>query len=174
MKDFYIDEEAAKEIIKFNDFKKINVSNWVHFKNEEDTIFSFRVMESEKYPVDKINELFNVEIGNKYTLPVELIEVIDRASVFGFDINSRNIVKLKFYDNKIEVYSEKSSGSFAEEIELNYKFDFENPISIMMDKDMLIFALKNNMTFSILSADDDPKVYLTTEYSEHIMSTFEE
>lgn len=174
IKDFYIDDKTAQELVKFSNFKKILIGKWLHLMNDEETIFSVRLMECEKYPVDKIENIFDsVDFETKkYTLPEDLIEVVDRASVFGADIESRNVIELTFYENKIKVSSERNSGKFCEEMELNYSFDFEKPISIFIDKDMILYALKNNMEFKILN-NTPPRIYLTTEHSMHIMSTFE-
>lgn len=129
-----------ERIIKNNDFllipkdivsylisyevKKIFVSeNSVFYKNEKEIIFMHQIYMAD-YP--KFNDCFNLQ-GPEIILPIELGEVLKRASVLG-ESNEllgrlNNVVEISIFRNKILVKGEGSIGKMEESIPLVYKDD---------------------------------------------------
>jgi len=76
-KEFFLPGNAATHLINYSPIKYSLQKEWLHFINEEKTIFSTRIMDVE-YP--DIESFLKVE-GEKVKFPVSLAESIDRAEI---------------------------------------------------------------------------------------------
>jgi len=91
---------------------------WIHFKTEDEVIFSCRVFE-DSYPDTKA--FFNIQ-GEKVTFPKTIEEVLDRAGVFAKrDTVMDETVNITISDRKLKVSSKSESGWFEEEVNMAYE-----------------------------------------------------
>ena len=120
---FLIPIHSALNVIKLNPTKIAEGAGWVHFMTEQNTIISCRILE-ENYP--DISQHVKVK-GSKIVLPLSLIEIIDRASVFAKrDFAFDELINITIADKKLKVSAECDSGSFEETTNIRYS---DQPIS---------------------------------------------
>jgi hypothetical protein len=126
-KDFLLPATAALEVVKLNPIKIAEGKGWVHFKTEEDTIISCRIMEDEDFPaIDK----HLIVKGVQLILPKMLTEVLDRAMVFAKREHTLDeSVEVLIEDQKIQLSAKSDSGWFKEDANIRYQGD---PISFMI------------------------------------------
>lgn len=157
---FLLPSKSALEVVKLNPVQVAEGRGWIHFKTEEDTIISCRILE-EKYPL--ISSLLNVS-GIKVTLPQCIEEVLERAMVFAKRDNIFDeAVEIELGDNKLKIQSESDSGWFEEDVNMKYDEDVLNfVISPYLLKDILVETFcceigKNNLKF-----EGDQWIYVST------------
>jgi hypothetical protein len=150
---FWINDNAAGELIKLNNPKKYSISeSWVHFKTEEGDIFSCKRLSQENYPIKQIETLiFNhsYEKGDiTNSLPATLLDGINRASAFSINVESFETVKLTFNNEGIDIFSKRTSGKYTEKVEWEKPLKREiKPISIYIDYSMIENGLKYSNSF---------------------------
>jgi DNA polymerase III sliding clamp (beta) subunit (PCNA family) len=124
-KTFLIPATSVDELTKY-DIKYITRGEgWVHFKTDEDTVFSCRIFE-DNYP--ESSHIINFS-GKSIRLPKKLPEVLDKAKIFAkkeFEEDSE--VNIKIEDGWMTVSAEATSGWFEETIRIKYK---DEPISFI-------------------------------------------
>jgi hypothetical protein len=119
-KTLLIPARSVMEMVKVNPTQVAEGVGWVHFQNEEGTIFSCRILE-DKYP--DLDTYLNVS-GVRIVLPKTINEVLDRASVFAKREHILDEwVKLTIESNRLKIRSEAEVGWFEEET--NMKFEHE-------------------------------------------------
>lgn len=124
VKSFLIPATSASQVTKMNP-SPTQISEgkgWIHFKNEEDTVMSCRILE-ESFP--NIMPFMEVE-GKTIHLPKTINAVLDRASVFykrDHDLDEKVIITLK--DNSFRVKASADPGGttgwFKEEVNMVYE-----------------------------------------------------
>lgn len=117
-----IPRQAAKDLSAYNP-KEVawnDEMNWIHFRNDENTVFSCRIMAGE-YP-DVAGLFENVE-GKKISLPKELKASLGRAEILaGEDEKSRaKVVHIEIADGQIICSGQGRSGRSVEKIVTTYK-----------------------------------------------------
>ena len=133
---FLLPATSAAEIMKLNPTSLVEGEGWVHFKNEENTIISCRVL-SDKYP--DTSPLYNVK-GIRLILPESTEEVLDRAMLFAKrDHTLDEQINVSIKDRKMLVSAESDSGWFKEDININFKGD---PIEFCVTPYLLKSILK--------------------------------
>lgn len=129
IKSFLIPASSALQVVKMKVLptEVAEGKGWIHFKNEEDTVISCRIIE-EAYP--NISKYLNVE-GKKLVLPKTIAAVLDRASVFyerDHDLDEAVIITLK--EDKLIVKAMADAGGttgwFKEELNMAYS---DEPVS---------------------------------------------
>lgn len=144
-----IPASSAKELIKYN-VVKIFTGNkgWLHFTNDESTIFSCRTFADIEFP-KQIWDFFNVE-GEKIILPDTFDKVIDRVStLITADFDLDRFVTLNIEKNILECKSKGSYGSISEKIKIDYKGEV---ISIKIHPGFLT-AIINKLNEVIIGQD---------------------
>lgn len=176
--EFWVSDKSMNELLKFTKLNKIqkNVgSNWVHFKSENDVVFSLKTLATAKYPFDKCSTLLdNVDLSDliKGKFPNEIKSVIERASVFNVTMENHLAVKLIIDNQGIEVASENAIGNYSEKVlwEDGEK-DFETMV-VYIDADMMISASNRTLEFYLQKLENKPpRLYFKTDSSIHLMST---
>lgn len=180
---FWISDNSANELLKFTNIKFIQQQgSWIHFKTEDESIFSIKTLDAEKFPVEKLMKLMDTSKPKKddlnATFPEELFEAIDRADAFAMDISDHSAIRLVLSPDKIEVSSERSSGKYAEKVSWGEGFEgnFE-PITLYVDPTMMSFISKRSLKFYLSKVTSKsgkiiPRFMFVSENSQHLMTTF--
>ncbi len=92
---------------------------WIHFKNDDDLIFSCRRY-SEDYP--SLDELISFK-GHAITIPKGLAAASDRAAIFAMDKAGDPLITVTVADGMIRIIGEGLSGWYKEV----KKVDYEGP-----------------------------------------------
>jgi len=111
--DFLIPVNSVKALVGYNFTYMAQGQGWVHFKTDEDTIFSCRVFD-EEYP--DVSPLFDVP-GEPFKLPATLLELLDKAAVFSKREHFLDeVVEITITaDGKLKIRSQDDIGWFEEE-----------------------------------------------------------
>ena len=175
---FWISDNSINELLKLKNIKSVQVQkSWVHFKTEDDVVFSVKTLQSDLYPYEKLKNILNSsnaeDAAIHANLPKSLFEAIDRAVSFSIDIAKRPAVRLSISKDKINVSSERSSGRFAEKVAWDDQIedDFDSFV-IYVDSAMIQSISQKTTEFYFLK--DTERLLFVTENSKHILSTLDE
>jgi hypothetical protein len=103
---------SAQVVIKLNPKFYSLSSGWVHFKTEEETILSCRILE-DKFP--DVTKFFKFE-GDAIEFPQSISNILDRASVFSKrQTVIDEMVTIFLSKNKIKIKAVSETGSWIEE-----------------------------------------------------------
>lgn len=132
---FLLPARSAIALLKIKPKYVAEGDAWVHFKTEEDTIFSTRIFK-ENY-VD-ISSFLKVE-GKKVLLPSSLLEILDRAYVVAKrDYFLDEAVKIEIEDRQLTIKSESEVSWFEETSNIKYTGEaFSFTIIPLLLKDIL-------------------------------------
>ena len=109
--------EAAKHLINYLPIKYAIEPGWLHFTNEEQTVFSCRTMDV-KYPDTKA--FFQVE-GEKVKFPPDLISSVDRAEILAkTEFEQDAIISLILNKSKLICKGQGKLGFIEEEHRIRY------------------------------------------------------
>lgn len=110
---------AAKELTSFPAVEYAVENGWIHFRTEEDTVFSCRTFQDIEYP--DLHKFMDME-GAVLKLPSDLKEVLERASIFSANkIKSDQRIKVNLTEGKLTVFGEGDAGWFEESCRVRYK-----------------------------------------------------
>lgn len=175
---FWISDNSINELLKLKNIRCLQVQkSWVHFKTEDDVIFSVKTLQSDLYPYEKLNSILNssdiADATIHANLPKVLFEAIDRAVSFSIDIAKRPAVRLSISKDKINVSSERSSGKFVEKVAWDEQIENDfDPFVIYVDSAMIQSISQKTTEFYFLK--DTERLLFVTEKSKHILSTLDE
>ena len=179
---FWISDNSANELLKLRKLVAVQLQEtWVHFKSEDDTMFSIKTLNSELYPVEKLRNIMNTSNPEKAKLhtkfPKDLFNAIDRAVSFGMNVHDNLVVRLEISKEKIEVSSERSAGKYNEKVAWEEKIneDFESFI-VYVDVNMMQFVAQRTLEFfllegPIINGKSLPRMLFVTESSKHLLCT---
>jgi hypothetical protein len=180
---FWINNDAVTELLKLNNVVKYYVSDsWVHFQTEDKTIFSCKRLAQENYPYSKVIDFIEShkkekgDISNE--LPNKLIDAVNRAAALSQNIESFDTVKLTFTKDNIEVFSQRPSGKYTENVpwEKPFKNDI-SPISIYVDYSMIQNGIKYSKSFylknTVVQEKVKTRVVFVSEFGIQLISTFD-
>lgn len=138
-----IPKQAIKGLVECEVTSFAMTESWLHFQNEEGTIFSVRATSAE-YP--NVIMLFDVD-GEKLVLPGELKESLERAEILASEDQSKNkIVEINIADGKITCQSHGKTGWSKDVIDIQFK-DTLPPIQI--DPKLLSYILDKTQEVTI-------------------------
>ena len=103
---------AAKEIIKYKPVEFATTEGWIHFKNENNVVYSCRTME-EEFP--DLGQYLEIK-GSELVFPNNLGDMLDRASVLCED--ERAIITID--EGVLTLQSENKMGWFEEKVRIKY------------------------------------------------------
>lgn len=180
---FWISDSASAELAKLNNPKKYFISkSWVHFLTEDKDIFSCKRLAQDKYPVAKIQKLAESHAKEKgdisNTLPSGLIDAVNRAAALSQNIESFDTIKLTFSQEGIEVFSQRPSGKYTENVEWEkpFKKSFD-PISIFADYAMIENGIKYSKSFYLKETTQKEKkvtrIIFVHENGIQLINTFD-
>ncbi len=120
IKPILIPATSIKELVKYPITKLAQGEGWVHFKTDDNTIFSCRVFE-DRYP--DIDPIIDFK-GKKLELPKAMIEVLDRANVFvDEEFETDALVSIVVDEGVMNISAKSGSGWFEESMRVKYKGD---------------------------------------------------
>jgi DNA polymerase III sliding clamp (beta) subunit (PCNA family) len=175
--EFWISDKSVAELSKFSELNNVQVQgNWVHFKSENNVVFSLKTLTATNYPFDKVNGLVeNVNFAGMIhgEFPKGLKEVIERANVFDMNLESHSAVKLVFDGEGVEVSSANAVGNYSEKLlweDGNKNFE---KFELYVDSGMIVSASQKALEFYLQTFADKkaPRLYFVTDSSVHLMST---
>jgi hypothetical protein len=180
---FWISDNSANELLKFTGIKKIQLQgNWVHFESDDNSIFSIKTLDAQKFPIDTIEKL--METGEpkkddlKATFPEELFAAIDRADAFSMEISDHSAIRITLSSEKIEVSTERNSGKYVEKVAWGKDFKEKiEPIVMYVDPVMMSFVAKKSLKFYLSKITTKkgkvvPRLMFVSDNSQHLMTTF--
>jgi hypothetical protein len=174
---FWISDDSAGELLKVGVLTHIQLKGtWAHFKTADNTTFSVKTLQAEKWPYEKILSVLETHKKTKTavaaTFPKELFEAIDRASSFYLDISDTKAVRLLISPKHILVSAERIAGKFEEKVAWKDECPQFAAFELYVDINMILFAARRSMAFYIYESEDNaPRIIFTTENSTHLMAT---
>ena len=180
---FWISDNSASELLKLKKLVAMQIQGpWVHFKAEDETIFSIKTLQGQ-YPYKTIKNVIDTSDPEKAILhakfPKELFNAIDRAVSFSMDISEHSAVRLVISKEKIEVSSERNSGKYNEKVSWEEKIDSDfEPFTVYVDAQMMEFVAQRTVEFYLLkgpvrNGKSLPRLLFVTESSKHLLSTLD-
>ena len=116
--DFLLPSDSISTVRNINPTKICIEKQWVHFKNEENTILSCRIFAAE-FP--KIDPFFTVD-GIELKLPSKLKEIVERGSIFAKrDYSYDEFLIITIADKQMTINAVCDSASFEESTVIKYK-----------------------------------------------------
>jgi hypothetical protein len=174
---FWISDDSASELLKVGVLTHIQLKGtWAHFKTADNTTFSVKTLQAEKWPYEKILSVLGTNKKTKTavaaTFPKELFDAIDRASSFYLDISDTKAVRLLITPKHILVSAERIAGKFEEKVAWKDECPQFPAFELYVDINMILFAARRSMSFYIYESEDNaPRIIFTTENSTHLMAT---
>jgi len=126
-----IPAENLKQVIKMNPTHFNLGEGWIHFKTEDKTIISSRIL-NEPYP--NVTKILDLDEPNKIKLPGELKEAVERSEIF----LKGQPLKIQLTEKKILIHSENESGWVQENYPVKYK---GQPFTFLIDPSTLKYVL---------------------------------
>jgi DNA polymerase III sliding clamp (beta) subunit (PCNA family) len=130
-----IPAETVLTIVRINPTKVASSDEWIHFKNEANTILSCRVLNEDFVETGEFLETEKKGINLKF--PKELADALDTAEIFS-DVTTNNIVTVSVKKKKITVIAESETAKYKEELDMESKSEsFAFQITPYLLKDIL-------------------------------------
>lgn len=124
LEELLIPASVAKDLKSYTPTEYSVTDGWLHFRNEEEVVFSCRTMEG-TYSATKAMQIIDSVEGETAKLPAGLPEALERAGIFssGTDIKTANDdrIKITLADGELTVRGEGSGGWFEETTRIRYK-----------------------------------------------------
>jgi hypothetical protein len=174
---FWISDDSAGELLKVGVLTHMQLKGtWAHFKTADNTTFSVKTLQAEKWPYEKILSVLETHKKTKTavaaTFPKELFEAIDRASSFYLDISDSKAARLLITPKHILVSAERIAGKFEEKVAWKDECPQFATFELYVDINMILFAARRSMSFYIYESEGNaPRIIFTTEDSTHLMAT---
>lgn len=134
---FLIPATSVKTITKLKPIKIAEGKGWIHFKTEQNTIISCRIL---KETFVNTSQFFkSLKKGIKITLPETLEEVIEKAIIFvKGKQNGDEVIDINISNKKLTVESKSEKGWFKETLPITYDGeDISFPITPYLLQDIL-------------------------------------
>lgn len=174
---FWISDNSIGELLKMKKLVAMQVQNtWVHFKDDEGTLFSIKTLNTDSYPYEKIKKIIDTSNPEKAQIhakfPKDLFSAIDRAVSFSMTISEVQAVRIVISNEKIEVSAERSAGKYNEKVAWEEKPEnnFE-PITIYVDALVMQFIAQKTSEFYLLQGSYTPRLLFVTDSSKHLICT---
>lgn len=181
---FWISDNSAAELLKLKKLVAVQLrGSWVHFKTEDDIVFSVKTLQADSFPYQKVKSVIDTSDPEKAELhakfPKNLFSAIDRAVSFSIDISERPAVRLVISNEKIEVSSERSTGKYHEKVAWEEKIqDKIEPFTVYVDALMMEFISQRTVEFYLLkgpvrNGKSLPRLLFVTNSSKHLLATLD-
>lgn len=136
---FWIDDMAVTELLRLSE--KVThfavADSWVHFKGENETIFSCKRNQDNQYPIERLIEYKQAykktENDELNQLPKNFKVAIDRVGVFNMDMDGYQAIKLNVKKEHLMITGEKDTGKIKEKLQWEKPFENDIDISFMTD-----------------------------------------
>lgn len=173
---FWIEDSACAEISKFKNLTHYAVkSDWVHFKGEDGTVFSVRSRDVSGFPHAKLIEIIDKtkEEDNtiKGTLPIALLEAIDRSAIFGQEAKGITVVQLQISQNSLLIKADRNIGEYEESLDFAEPLSAAVAIELWVDAAFLKEAAIKVQNFDIKNADTLPVILFSNDQYTQLTHT---
>lgn len=172
---FWISNKAVAEILKWNDFTKLQLNKtWLQFSNGS-VVFSVKTLYAE---VDKIIEKISGGLDKVKTHEVvlegsfndEVYKAIDRATTFSENIMNRDSVVITFEGKNLTVSAKRKSGEFSESVDIGTEVD--EKLSFALALNMMGNVSKFYKDFVLLDdKPNPPRLLFKNDNSVHLVAT---
>jgi hypothetical protein len=135
---FLLPASSAKEVAKINPTYISKSKEWVHFKNEQETVISCRLENMDKEYPDLKKHIASK--GEQIAFPSSTTDLIDKAWIFAKRKNELDEeIRIDIRDKKMTVSSRSETGSFSEKTPIRYG---GSPIEFVIAPYLLVDILK--------------------------------
>ena len=163
MKEFVIPATTIRELVKYEIVKIADGDGWVHFKTDDDTIFSARTI-SGKYP-DTTKHL-KIE-GHEFEFPKNVTSILEKANVFArsdFSTNDISLVTIEITNKMVKISTKNEYGWFEEKGKIDYTGE---PIKFVTGVEFLISIFNKLKTCTL----GERKIGFAGDNWKHIIAT---
>jgi len=131
--DFLLPSKSIKDLVKYPIKKIAQGQAWVHFKTDDETVFSCRIYEGEFPDADSVG-ILNVE-GPNIEFPETFPEILDRASIFTKKNEcEKGEVSIHIEANQITVMGKFDYGWFEEKADIKHD---DPPLEFLVNSSFL-------------------------------------
>lgn len=174
--EFWISNKAVGEILKWNDFVKVQLNKtWLQFTNNS-VVFSVKTIYSKDISeilskvcggLEKMNQCKTITSGSFNN---EIYEAIDRASIFSENIMNKDSVVITFEGKDCTVSSKRKSGEFNESVDIG--LDIKEKISFALALNMMVNVSKYYKDFILIeNSPNPPRLMFKNGKSIHLVAT---
>lgn len=135
---FLLPYRAARELVRYDVKEVASGGGWMHFRTEDGTVFSSRVLRDE-FPDTSV---FLAVEGVEFAFPKAMTEALERATIFSrddLDTQGISLATVKLSDRRLEVTAKNEFGWFEETVRVQYKGP---AIQFVVGTQLLIAILK--------------------------------
>lgn len=164
---FMIPSDAAIQLSKYNPTSYyLGDRGWLHFKNNEGTLFSCRTITERNYP-SAIWDLFDVE-GDTIKLPDGFLSIVDRAqTMVTEDFNLDRSINIQIVNRKIKCIGKGIAGKFSETHSIDWAGE---KIDIHIHPEFLMAILKHLDTMIVGREEYEGRVLFKGDEFLHMIS----
>ncbi len=162
VKEFLIPATAVKELVRYGVKEIAAGESWVHFRTEDGTIFSSRVLNNE-FPDTEPH--LKVD-GVAFSFPKNTDEILERANVFSkkeISTGEIAIVTVEIKDKRVKFSAENEYGWFEEEARVKYD---DKPVKFAVGIEFLT-ALFDKLQNCVIGPD---KIGFSGENWQHVVA----
>lgn len=182
--EFWLSDKSVAELLKVGKLTSVQLNgNWVHFKSVNETVFSVKTLQFNKFPLEAIEKVLAIsddkESGLHGKFPLEMFNAIDRAVPFSIETVEKPAIRLTLSVDGVLVESERATGNYVEKVDWveNLGEEFE-PITVYVDPNMMSFIAKRSTEFYLVkqtlkSGKEAMRLLFVTPTSTHLISTID-
>lgn len=181
--EFWLSDKAVAELLKLGKLTSVQLNgNWVHFKSVNETVFSVKTLQFDKFPIASIEKVLSIsdnkDDGLHGKFPLEMFNAIDRAVPFSIDTVEKPAIRLTLSNDGVLVESERATGNYAEKVDwVDTMPEFEE-ITVYVEPTMMSFIAKRSTEFYLLkqvlkSGKEAMRLLFVTPTSTHLISTMD-
>jgi DNA polymerase III sliding clamp (beta) subunit (PCNA family) len=120
-KELLIPASSAVELAKYKSKEFCVEEDWIHFRDEEGTVFSCRTMKT-KFNNEVVEAFFEVPGGKEIELPDNFHTVVDRVqTLVTEEFDQDKTITVKITEGKMSCKGEGSLGHIEETMKVKYK-----------------------------------------------------
>lgn len=171
----WVNNSAVAELLKWESFTNLQLNkSWLQMKSSDGTVFSVRTLDLEKFPYERVMEVFQAGIdtepvmNSKFT--DEFYQAVERASLLSGEDEGHQIVKLNIGSTGSVVSSERISGSYEESIS---EIVSSTPIVLKLDIQTIADCVKYFSDFSVIIRGENKNIVLKADNSTKIIATIQ-
>lgn len=162
---FLIPANSVKELIRYDVKEIAEGQGWIHFKTDDGTVFSSRILTDEFPDISQYLEFDSVE----FDFPKKTAQILERAQVFSrsdFSTGDISVITVEMKENQVRITAENEHGWFEETARTKYD---GKPIKFTMGVQFLINLFSRLQTCVI----GEDRVKFTGDNWMHVIAMVE-
>jgi hypothetical protein len=157
---FLLPSYVVTDLIKLHPIEIAKGEGWVHFRTEQKTVISCRIVDDKFPDTSNVLKVSGVEL----IFPKTIQEMLERACVFSKRENTDlETVEIHIEEKQIKIRSQNESGWFEEEGNIRYE---GAPLSFIISPVLLKEIVKETLTFfyadNLLRFEGEDWVYIAS------------